>query len=140
MEKYYFTLSTIVQDPLLFQTKIQIQQFRQYSRYGSQVMVRLKNSPQTTEESLQKILYNYATVSNNCQNNSCHILWSNGLVERHNIILSDMLDKILHESSCHFDFALARAIIAKNSLSIIQIFILLIINWHQPKFTIFTCI
>ena len=62
MEKYYFTLSTIVQDPLLFQTKIQIQQFRQYSRYGSQLMVRLKNSPQTTEESLQKILYNYAKV------------------------------------------------------------------------------
>ena len=43
--------------------------------------------------------------------------WSNDLVERHNLILSDMLDKILHKNNCDFDLALAWAINAKNSLS-----------------------
>ena len=43
--------------------------------------------------------------------------WSNGLVEHHNLILSDMFDKILHKNNCDFDLALAWAISAKNSLS-----------------------
>ena len=43
--------------------------------------------------------------------------WWNGLVECHNLILSDMLDKILHETNCDFELALAWAINAKNSLS-----------------------
>ena len=43
--------------------------------------------------------------------------WCNGLVECHNLILSDMLDKILHETNCDFELALAWAINAKNSLS-----------------------
>ena len=45
------------------------------------------------------------------------LTWSNGLVERHNLILSDILYKILHENNCDFDLALAWAINAKNSLS-----------------------
>ena len=39
------------------------------------------------------------------------------LVERHNFVLSDMLDKILHDNNCDFDLAVARAVNAKNSLS-----------------------
>ena len=49
--------------------------------------------------------------------------WSNGLVERHNLILSGMLYKILHENNCDFDLALAWAINAKNSLSNIHGFL-----------------
>ena len=42
--------------------------------------------------------------------------WRNELVECHNPILSDMLDKILHETNCDFELALVWAINAKNSL------------------------
>ena len=43
--------------------------------------------------------------------------WSNGLVERHNLVLSDMLDKILHDNNCDFGLAVAWAVNPKNSLS-----------------------
>ena len=43
--------------------------------------------------------------------------WSNGLVERHNLVLADMLDKILEETTSSIEIALAWAINAKNSLS-----------------------
>ena len=43
--------------------------------------------------------------------------WSNGLVECQNLILSDMLDKILHENNRDSDLTLAWTINAKNSLS-----------------------
>ena len=42
---------------------------------------------------------------------------SNGLVERHNLVLADMLDKILEETTSSIEIALAWAINAKNSLS-----------------------
>ena len=42
--------------------------------------------------------------------------WSNGLVERHNQVLANMLDKVLNELNCHFDIALAWCVNAKNSL------------------------
>ena len=43
--------------------------------------------------------------------------WSNGLVERHNLILGDMQDRILEETTDNIDIAVAWAINAKNSLS-----------------------
>ena len=43
--------------------------------------------------------------------------WSNGLVERHNRVLSEMLDKIIEDSHCSLEVALAWAINAKNSLA-----------------------
>ena len=43
--------------------------------------------------------------------------WSNGLVERHNLILADMLDRILEESTDNIEIAVAWAINAKNSLT-----------------------
>ena len=42
--------------------------------------------------------------------------WSNGLVERHNLVLSEMLDKVLTDSKCPFNVALSWCINAKNSL------------------------
>ena len=42
--------------------------------------------------------------------------WSNGLLERHNQTLTDILVKIKHEQSCNWDTALAWALMAKNSL------------------------
>ena len=43
--------------------------------------------------------------------------WSNGLVERHNKVIEQMLDKILADTKCNFEIALQWAINAKNSLS-----------------------
>ena len=42
--------------------------------------------------------------------------WSNGLVERHNLVLSEMLEKVLDSEKCDFDMALSWCIQAKNSL------------------------
>ena len=42
--------------------------------------------------------------------------WSNGLVERHNLVISEMLHKILCEEKCNFELALLWAISTKNSL------------------------
>ena len=42
--------------------------------------------------------------------------WSNGMVERHNAIIAGMLDKVLADTSCNFDIALAWCINAKNSM------------------------
>ena len=42
--------------------------------------------------------------------------WSNGLVERHNAVIAEMLDKVLDEEKCDFDTALAWCLSAKNSL------------------------
>lgn len=42
--------------------------------------------------------------------------WSNGLVERHNLVLSEMLDKVLEDTQCHPDLAVSWCINAKNSL------------------------
>ena len=43
--------------------------------------------------------------------------WSNGLVERHNKVIAQMLNKILADTKCNFEIALQWAISAKNSLS-----------------------
>ena len=42
--------------------------------------------------------------------------FSNGLVERHNLVISDMLDKVLDDTDCGLDIGLAWCINAKNSL------------------------
>ena len=44
--------------------------------------------------------------------------WSNGLVERHNLVLSDMLDKVMEDTYCDFDVALAWCLNAKNKMYI----------------------
>ena len=43
--------------------------------------------------------------------------WSNGLCERHNAVLADMLDKVTEEKDCDLETAVCWAIHAKNSLS-----------------------
>ena len=42
--------------------------------------------------------------------------WSNGLCERHNQFLTNMLDKIRDDVKCDYDVALALAVSAKNAL------------------------
>ena len=43
--------------------------------------------------------------------------WSNGLVERHNLVISEMLNKTMHDTTSDINLALAWCINAKNSLS-----------------------
>ena len=42
--------------------------------------------------------------------------WSNGLVEYHNLVLSETLNKVLEDTKCPFDIALQWCVNAKNSL------------------------
>ena len=42
--------------------------------------------------------------------------WSNGLVERRNLVLSEMLDKIIDETDCGVSLAVSWRVNAKNSL------------------------
>ena len=43
--------------------------------------------------------------------------WANGFGERHNLIFADMLDKVLEETQCDLELAVAWCVNAKNSLS-----------------------
>merc|ERR1711879_879182 len=43
--------------------------------------------------------------------------WSNGLCERGNAILADMVEKIMNDTRCSLDLAIPWAISAKNALS-----------------------
>ena len=43
--------------------------------------------------------------------------WSNSLVERHHLIIADMLDKVLEETQCDLELAVTWCINAKNCLS-----------------------
>ena len=42
--------------------------------------------------------------------------WSNGLVERHNLVIAEMMDKVIADSNNDFDLSLAWCLSAKNSL------------------------
>ena len=42
--------------------------------------------------------------------------WSNGLIERHNLVLANMLNKVLDDARCHPDLAVSWCINAKNAL------------------------
>ena len=41
--------------------------------------------------------------------------WSNGLVEQQNLVLSEMLDKIVNETDCDISLAVSWCVNAKNS-------------------------
>ena len=51
------------------------------------------------------------------QTTAAYSPWSNGTIERHNQTLSNMLDKVLSDSSCDLPTALAWVLNAKNSLT-----------------------
>ena len=42
--------------------------------------------------------------------------WSNGLIERHYLVLANMLNRVLDDTQCHPDLAVSWCINAKNSL------------------------
>ena len=51
--------------------------------------------------------------------------WSNDLVEKHNLILADIFDKVLEEIQCDLELAVPWCVNVKNSLSNIHSFSLL---------------
>ena len=73
--------------------------------------------------------------------------FSNGLVERHNMIIANMLDKILEDQQLDLDIALSWCLNAKNSLANVHGFspfqlvfgqnpkLTLIFNDKPPAFT-----
>ena len=54
--------------------------------------------------------------------------WSNGLVERHNLVITDMLDKVMEENRCSLEVALA-----KNSLQNVHEFSPFQLSLRKPK-------
>ena len=42
-------------------------------------------------------------------------LWSNGIYERHNAIIGNMVEKIHNETKCTMDIAIASAVSSKNA-------------------------
>ena len=42
--------------------------------------------------------------------------WSNGVCERHNAVIWDMVTKVVEETTCQLEIALTWAVNAKNSL------------------------
>ena len=60
----------------------------------------------------EKFMEMCESLSINFKTTSAEFLWSNGLIERHNLILS----KILEESKCSFEVTLAWCTNGKNSL------------------------
>ena len=50
------------------------------------------------------------------KNTAAESPWSNGLVERHNLVLAEMLDKVISDTSCNIELAVAWCLNAKNSL------------------------
>ena len=64
----------------------------------------------------EKLMEMCKSLNINFKTTSAEIPWSNGLIERHNLILSEMLDKVLEESKCSLEVALAWCTNAKNSL------------------------
>lgn len=52
-----------------------------------------------------------------CKTTAAESAWSNGLCERHNAVIGDMVSKIIAESQCSLDLAIPWAICAKNALS-----------------------
>ena len=43
--------------------------------------------------------------------------WSNGICERHNAVLADMIRKVIHDTGCNIDLAVSWSVNAKNSLA-----------------------
>ncbi|KAK6178630.1 hypothetical protein SNE40_011161 [Patella caerulea] len=67
--------------------------------------------------------FNNEAVRDMCENFNIEVLttagyspWSNGLLERHNFTLTEILNKIREDNSCNWDTALSWALMAKNSL------------------------
>ena len=49
-------------------------------------------------------------------------LWGNGLIEKHNGIIRESVEKVMEDISCSLDVALAWAISAKNALQNVYVF------------------
>ena len=60
--------------------------------------------------------------------------WSNGLNERHNGVLEEMVMKTLEDAQCNFEVALSWAVNAKNTIHMA----IALTNWFFEK--ILTCL
>ena len=64
----------------------------------------------------EKFMEMCESLNINFKTTSAESPWSNGLIETDNLIFSKMLDKVLEESKCSFEVALAWCTNAKNPL------------------------
>ena len=109
------------------------------TRYSNAVVVRFKHKDVIVKNILQhwialfgapnKILsdnggeFNNQELQDMSENSNIEIMttaaespWSNGVCERHNAVIGDMVTKIVAETKCSLEIALAWAVNAKNSL------------------------
>ena len=83
------------------------------SVYGSNEKILVDNGGEFANEELINLAEQFGITIKTTAGESP---WSNGIVERHNLTLSNMLDKVLNETNCSFNTALYWCINAKNSL------------------------
>ena len=62
----------------------------------------------------EKFMEMCVSLNINFKTTSAESLWLNGLIDRQNLILSEMLDKVLEESKCSFEVALTWCTNAKK--------------------------
>ena len=63
--------------------------------------------------------------------------WQNDIRERHNAIISNMVDRILEDVNCSIEVAVAWALSAKNSLKKRMYLVIYQINWFVGRTQIF---
>ena len=86
------------------------------SIYGTAGSFLMENSPLGGEFANQKFLDMCESMNITVKTTGAESPWSNGLVERDNLIISEMLDKFLEDGSCDFEVALPWCVNAKKSL------------------------
>ena len=81
--------------------------------FGAPGLILTDNGGEFDNELMRDIAQNLNTV---VTTTAAYSPWSNGLVERHNAVLGEMVLKTLEDNTCDLDTALSWAVCAKNSL------------------------
>ena len=84
------------------------------SVYGATEKFLVDNGGEFANESYMKMAEQFGIT---IQTTAAESPWSNGIVERHNRTIAEMLEKVLNDTPCDIETALAWCINAKNSLA-----------------------
>ena len=82
--------------------------------FGSAATFHTDNGGEFVNEDLIQLAQQFGISLNTT---AAYSPWSNGTIERHNLVLVEMVEKVIADTKCHFDVALAWAVNAKNSLA-----------------------
>ena len=104
--------------------------------YGAASKFHTDNGGEFVNESLIQLSHQFGITLNTT---AAYSLWSNGTIERHNLVLAELVEKIAADTKCHFEVGLAWAINAKNSLANVHSFSpYQLVMGQNPPFTIYS--